>query len=227
MTELLPTIVIETAANPDFAVIWMHGLGADGNDFVPIVPELGLPAGAAVRFVFPNAPVIPVTVNSGYRMRAWYDILSMGGINREVDEAGIRSSCEAIRQLIAHENARGIPSSRIVLAGFSQGGAMAYSAGLTHPEALAGIIALSAYIPSPGLIAAEASAANRQVPILAAHGTDDDVVPLALGQQAASTLTQQGYSVEWLTYQHMPHSVCMEEVIAIGEWLTQRLGALA
>lgn len=222
MSTFLPAIEVETAANPDFSVIWMHGLGADGNDFLPIVPELGLPASAAVRFVFPNAPVIPVTLNQGYRMPAWYDILSLDGANRQIDESGIRTSGSAIRQLVARENSRGVASARIVLAGFSQGGAMAYMVGLTHPEKLAGIVALSAYIPAPDMLTAEFAAANRSTPIFAGHGSGDDMVPLSLGELARDSVQKMGAVVEWHTYR-MPHSVCHEEIVDIGKWLTQRL----
>jgi phospholipase/carboxylesterase len=226
MTTTLPAIEIETAPNPDFAVIWMHGLGADGSDFVPVVPELGLPADAAVRFVFPHAPTIPVTINNGYVMRAWYDIVAIDGGNRHADEAGIRASRDIVRKLIARENARGVPTSRIVLAGFSQGGAIAYIAGLTHPEALGGIIALSTYIPAPSILAAEFDATNRSTPVFAAHGTQDGVVPLQLGEQARQALTELGSPLEWHTYP-MAHSVCLEEITEIGAWLTARLNTPA
>ena len=161
MTQPDPSIELVTTPNPTHTVIWLHGLGADGNDFVSVVPELGLSPNAAVRFIFPHAPMIPVTCNNGYVMRAWYDILSLGGGQRDVDEAGIRSSRDIVRALIKTENARGIPCEKIILAGFSQGGAMAYCAGLTHPEKLAGIVALSCYLPSPALSEAERTAANR------------------------------------------------------------------
>ena len=220
MPELLSAIEVETAANPDFTVIWLHGLGADGSDFAPVVPELGLPEDAAVRFLFPHAPMIPVTCNAGYVMRAWYDIRRIDGINREVDEDGIRASCAAVRALIARENARGVPSGRIVLAGFSQGGAVAYTAGLTHPEPLAGIVALSAYIPAPGLLVD--TAANSRTPVFAAHGSEDDVVPVELGEQAVRLLQARDVPVVWHTYP-MPHSVCLEEVADIGAWLSARL----
>lgn len=222
MSNLLPAIEIETAPNPTHAVIWMHGLGADGNDFVPVVPELGLPSTPAIRFVFPNAPAIPVTCNGGYVMPAWYDILSLDDAGRQADEAGIWKSCEAVRALIARENARGIPSDRIVLAGFSQGGAIAYTTALTHPETLAGVIALSTYIPSTALIAKHVAPANAATPIFAAHGTEDGVVPLALGTRARDHLTAQGQPVAWHTYR-MAHSVCMEEIADIGGWLKERL----
>jgi len=219
----LTVIERETGASPDFAVIWLHGLGADGNDFVPVIPELDLPADAAVRFVFPNAPLMPVTINSGYVMPAWYDIRSLDGDTRLVDEAGIRASREAVRALIARENARGIPCARIVIAGFSQGGAMAYSIGLTHPERLAGIIALSCYLPSPALVRDELSDTSRGIPVFAGHGSHDDIVPVRLGELArdqAQALT--GQAPAWHAYP-MPHSVCLEEIADIGAWLRERL----
>lgn len=222
MEEMLPAIEIETAANPRYAVIWLHGLGADGSDFVPVVPELGLPESPGVRFVFPHAPHIPVTCNGGYVMRAWYDIISLESTSRRIDEAGIVHSRAAIRQLIARENRRGVPCENIFLAGFSQGGAVAYTTALTHPERLAGVIALSTYLPSAALVAREASAANRAIPIFAAHGTVDDVVSPSLGRQARDYLAQHGYRVEWREYP-MPHAVCLEEIQAIGEWLGGRL----
>ncbi len=222
MPNIEPPIELETAPNPTHSVIWLHGLGADGNDFVSVVPELRLPAGNAVRFIFPHAPMIPVTCNGGYVMRAWYDILSLGGGNRDVDEDGIRGSRDIIRALIRTEIARGIPGEHIILAGFSQGGAMVYSAGLTHPDRLGGIIALSCYLPSPMLLETERSPANRLTPIFAAHGRADDVVPLQLGIEAKDFLLRKEYSLEWHTYP-MSHSVCLEEIVAIGRWLGDRL----
>ncbi len=222
MSELLPAIEIETAPQPAYAVIWMHGLGADGSDFAPVIPELNLPDTLAIRFIFPHAPAIPVTCNSGYVMPAWYDIYSLDEAGRKADVAGILQSRDAIRALIARENARGVPTERIVLAGFSQGGAIAYTTALTHPETLAGVIALSTYIPSTELIAAEAAPANASTPIFAAHGTEDDVVPLELGALARDTLVAQGQPVTWHTYR-MPHSVCLEEIADIGAWLQARL----
>lgn len=223
MSDYLPAIEVQTSAQPEFAVIWLHGLGADGSDFEPIVPELGLPDDLGVRFVFPHAPMQAVTCNNGYVMRAWYDILDIDGIERQVDEAGILASTEAVRRLIARENQRGIASERIVLAGFSQGGALAYSAGLTHPEALAGIVALSAYLPAPGLLRPEQLAANRRTPIFAGHGSEDDVVPQQLGGKARDLLLAQGYALSWHSYP-MPHSVCLEEIADIGRWLAARFG---
>lgn len=222
MSDLLPAIELETAPQPTHAVIWLHGLGADGGDFVPIVPYLGLPERPGIRFIFPHAPEIPVTCNGGYVMPAWYDITHLNGIERGVDEQGIIASRQAIRQLIARENERGIPSQRIFLAGFSQGGAMAYTAGLTHPEPLAGIIALSAYLPAPGQLVSDACTANRNTPIFAGHGLEDDVVPLQLGEPAARHLEKAGYPVSWHTYA-MDHSVCPEEIADIGAWLQQHL----
>ena len=222
MEALLPSLEVETAPAPKFAVIWLHGLGADGSDFVPIVPELGLPAGCAVRFVFPHAPHRPVTCNGGYVMRAWYDIISLASDSRRIDEAGIVLSRQAVRQLIARENERGIPCRRIFLAGFSQGGAVAYTTALTHPERLAGLLALSTYLPTPALVAAEASAANRDIPVFVAHGTQDDVVSPALGRQALDFLKEHGYHPAWHDYP-MPHAVCQEEIEAIGLWLHARM----
>lgn len=222
MSDFLPAIELQTGPQPEYTVIWLHGLGADGNDFAPIVPELGLAPLPAVRFIFPHAPRMPITWNNGYVMPAWYDIVSLEEGRRHADEGGIRQSREAIRKLIARENERGVPTHRIVLAGFSQGGAMAYVAGLTHPEPLAGIVALSTYIPSPELLAAEQSDANRKTPVFAAHGTDDPVVPLELGVAARDALIASDYPVEWHSYR-MPHSVCPQEINDIGAWLRTRL----
>lgn len=215
-----PALEIETGPNPQFTVIWMHGLGADGSDFAPIVPELNLPESPAVRFIFPHAPYRPVTCNGGYVMRAWYDIVSLAPGSREIDEPSLLESRDSIRQLIAREAARGVPSERIVLAGFSQGGAVAYLAGLTHPAPLAGIIALSTYIPSPALLLAEFAAPNGRIPVFAAHGTDDDVVSLELGEQALEVVRGIGVAPEWRTYA-MPHSVCLDEIADIGTWLAR------
>jgi phospholipase/carboxylesterase len=224
MTEPSPTIEIETAPNPGFAVILMHGLGADANDFVPLVPELRLTDAPAVRFVFPNAPEIAVTANDGYVMRAWYDIRSFQDVNRQVDETGIDSSCATVRRLIEAQNQRGIPTSNIFLAGFSQGAAMTYSAGLTHPEALAGLIVMSGYVPSPGFIDSRLSAANSRTPIFAAHGLYDDVLPIQLGAAARDFAIAKGCNVDWNAYP-MPHSVCEEEISALRVWLGALLTA--
>ena len=225
MDDLLPAIEVETAAMPRFSVVWMHGLGADGSDFEAVVPELGLDGGPGVRFIFPHAPQIPVTCNGGYVMPAWYNIVSLDAHSRTVDEAGIIASRQAIRRLIARENQRGVPCSRVFVAGFSQGGAVAYTTALTHPETLAGVIALSTYIPVQKLIETEATAANRAVPIFAAHGSEDDVVSPELGIRARDFLVRNGYGVQWHEYP-MPHSVCLEEVQEIGSWLRGRMDAL-
>jgi len=224
MTDYLPAIEIETAPNPTFSVIWMHGLGADGNDFVPVVPQLRLPASLGIRFIFPHAPAIPVTWNNGYVMPAWYDIVSVDRNARSADEVGLRRSREAVRQLIARENQRGVPTERIVVAGFSQGGAMAYTVAFTHPQRLAGVLALSTYIPSISLIETEFSEVNRTTPVFAAHGTDDEVLPIQLGELARDTLLDKGCSLTWHVYP-MPHSVCMEEIADIGAWLRETLDA--
>ena len=222
MNELLPAIEVETATPPRFTIIWLHGLGADGSDFEAIVPELRLPASAGVRFIFPHAPEIPVTCNGGYVMPAWYDIITLDSDTRTVDEAGIIRSRQSIRQLIARENARGTPCSRIFLAGFSQGGAIAYTTALTHPERLAGLLALSTYLPTADLLSKEASAANRDLPIFCAHGVEDDVVSLSLGSAARDFLRANGYELEWNEYP-MPHSVCLAEVKDIGRWLQEHM----
>lgn len=213
---------VETGDAPRWSVIWLHGLGADGSDFLPVVPHLGLDQGPAVRFVFPHAPEIAVTCNGGYVMPAWYDIISLDVDNRQVDAEGLLRSRASIRQLIARENDRGIPCRNIFLAGFSQGGAVAYLTGLSHAERLAGIIALSTYIPAPQLLTEEASEANRSLPIFAAHGSEDDVVSPQLGTKARDLLAASGYSIEWHEYP-MPHSVCPEEIAAIGDWLRARI----
>jgi len=222
MTELLETIEIETGGAPDAAVIWMHGLGADCNDFVPIVDELDLPAGHGIRFVFPHAPMIPVTVNNGYVMRAWYDI-SFDGVDRRPDAQGIRASQREIERLIARENARGIGSQRIVLAGFSQGGAITLQTGLRYTEKLAGLMVLSSYLPLPETLPAEAAPANASAPIFMAHGRQDQVIAIGLAQRSAARLTELGYAVEWHDYM-MQHSVCPQEIADIGRWLGKVLG---
>lgn len=217
MPEALETIEVETGPAPSASVIWLHGLGADGNDFVPLVSELGLPGTLSLRFVFPHAPMRPVTINRGYVMRAWYDIIEREGAWRE-DAAGVRESGRLVKALLEHETARGIPAQRIVLAGFSQGGAMALYAGLRYPERLAGIMALSCALPLADSLGSEASPANLDVPIFMAHGTHDPVVPLARATRSRDLLTGLGYRVNWREYS-MPHSVCPEEVNHIAEWL--------
>ena len=220
----LETIELETANNPTAAVIWMHGLGADGNDFVPIVKELDLAGTPGIRFVFPHAPTRPVTINNGYLMRAWYDISfgDLEGKTRRADEKGLRESQAQISELIAQQQSRGIAASKIVLAGFSQGGAIALQTGLRHPEKLAGVMALSTYLPLAESFAAEASAANRATSVFMAHGTHDPVVPYSMGDNSRKILEQAGYVLEWHDYP-MQHSVCLEEVTDIGRWLVKVL----
>ncbi len=215
-------IEIETGAQPQASVIVMHGLGADGNDFVPVVPELGLPPSLRVRFVFPHAPMQAVTINAGMVMRAWYDVLELGG-GRE-DEPGIRASQGRVEKLIAREKARGVPAGRIVLAGFSQGGAIALQTGLRHPERLAGIVVLSAYLPLARSLAAEASPANRDVPIFMTHGSYDDLIPVARARRSRDLLLELGFRVAWHEYA-MPHSVCAEEIRDLASWLRETLGS--
>jgi phospholipase/carboxylesterase len=214
-------VVLDPPTAPDAAVIWLHGLGADGFDFVPIVEELRLPPTMAVRFIFPHARPRPVTINNGFVMRAWYDITSLGA-DRVEDEAGIRQSAELVRGYIEKENARGIASERIVIAGFSQGGAIAFQAALRYPQRLGGVMALSTYLPLRESLAKEATPANRDVPILICHGVRDPMVPAALGTASRDLLQSLGYPVEWKTYP-MEHSVCMEEVLDISKWLQARL----
>ncbi|MGE0357366.1 MAG: alpha/beta hydrolase [Burkholderiales bacterium] len=218
--ELLSHLELSTGADPAGTVIWMHGLGADGWDFVPIVRELDLPEDLALRFIFPNAPVRPVTINNGHAMRAWYDI-AMADIGRLPDEKGIRESQAQVEAFLAREKSRGIPAGRIVLAGFSQGGAIALHTGLRHTEALAGILALSTYLPLAESLARESSDANGHVPVFMAHGTQDPVVPLALAESSRSALAAHGLAPEWHAYP-MPHAVCAEEVAAIARWLVAR-----
>jgi phospholipase/carboxylesterase len=216
----LETLEIETGGNPRSSIIWLHGLGADGHDFEPIVGELALPA-APVRFVFPHAPMQPVTINGGMVMRAWYDIVSQDLTRRE-DAAGVRASQGLLEALIAREAARGSPAHRIVLAGFSQGGAIALQTGLRHRERLAGIMALSTYLPIADTLAAEADPANGGLPVFYAHGTQDPVVPLARAESSRALLASLGYPVEWHPYA-MPHAVCAQEIDDIGDWLRRVL----
>jgi phospholipase/carboxylesterase len=217
----LDALETQTSPSPTDAVIWMHGLGADGYDFAGIVPVLGLPESLAIRFVFPHAPMQPVTINGGMVMRAWYDIRPNAGARRE-DEQGIRRSQGHVEALIAREKARGVAAARIVLAGFSQGGAMALQTGLRHPERLAGVMALSCYLPLADQLAGEASAANRDAPIFMAHGTGDPLIPLARARRGCEVLGSLGYRVEWHEYP-MPHSVCDTEIGDIGAWLARIL----
>jgi len=220
MSGLLETLEIETGPSPRAAVIWLHGLGADGHDFEPIVPELGLPAAPALRFIFPHAPHQAVSINGGAVMRAWYDVTGDG----RQDAAGVRASQVRVEALIARERSRGVAARSIVLAGFSQGGALALQTGLRHPERLAGILALSSYLPLPDTLAQEASEANRDVPIFMAHGTQDPLIPLSWAERSRDHLAALGYAVEWREYP-MPHSVCADEITDIAGWLRTVLAA--
>lgn len=215
LQALLPAEEIETRPNPSHSVIWMHGLGADGHDFAPIVGQLKLPP-LGIRFVFPHAPMMPVTINGGFVMRAWYDI-TVEDLGLKEDAHGLRASQGAIEQLVLREVKRGIPPSRIVLAGFSQGAALALQTGLRHAKRLAGILALSGYLPLQSAFEKERNAANAQTPIFQGHGTLDPVVPLALAIASRARLTQLGYAVEWHEYPMM-HGVCEEELVHIGTW---------
>jgi phospholipase/carboxylesterase len=218
---VLQTVELETGRSPTAAVIWLHGLGADGHDFEPIVPELDLPDALAARFVFPHAPMQAVTINGGAVMRAWYDVYALEGQRRE-DAAGVRASQSKVEELIAREKARGIPAARLVLAGFSQGGAIALQTGLRHGERLAGIMALSTYLPVASTLAAEASAANRAVPIFMAHGLDDPLIPIERAAMSRRQLEAAGYAIEWHEYP-MAHAVCMEEIADVSAWLQRVL----
>ena len=225
MTTLLPRVELESAAKPTSAVIWLHGLGADGHDFAGLVPELDLSACPPIRFVFPHAPSMPVTVNGGYLMPAWYDILGPNLVSQQ-DAAGIQASERAIVALIAHEVARDIPTERIVLAGFSQGCAMALHTGLRLPQRLAGIMALSGYLPLADRLAAERHVANAQTPVFMAHGTQDPVVVLARGEASRDALAALGQPVQWHSYP-MPHSLHPREITDISAFLAQVLGLAA
>jgi len=217
---MLETVEIETGSEPAGTVIWLHGLGADGHDFEPVVPELRLPDDLPLRFVFPHAPIRPVTINAGMRMRAWYDIVAIDRRARQ-DEEGIRESSAATVELIEREKERGIPAARIVLAGFSQGGAVAIHTALRYPERLAGLIALSTWMPLGESLAGEGSAANRDLPVFMAHGRQDPMVPVALGEQTREALAAAGYPLDWQTYD-MPHAVCPAEIADISTWLQER-----
>lgn len=221
MSDLLQNIEIETAPNPTVAVIWLHGLGADGNDFVPVVRELDLKGLPAIRFVFPHAEQMPVTINGGYMMRAWYDI-SVADLTRREDEGGLRNSQRNVEALIAREKARGIPASRIILAGFSQGCAMTLQTGLRHPEKLAGMLCLSGYLPLHDKVAHERTEESIDTPIFMAHGRQDGVVPFVRAEQSRDILAGLGYTIEWHEYA-MQHSLCFEEVQDISAWMKKVL----
>jgi phospholipase/carboxylesterase len=222
MSTLLQTIEKETGANPAVAIIWMHGLGADANDFVPLLQELDLSGLPAIRFIFPNADTMPVTVNGGYVMRAWYDIVATD-LGRQEDAAGLRASQAKVEALMARENARGIPNERIILAGFSQGCAMTLQTGLRQPSKLAGLLCLSGYVPIAAQAAAEHTAESKQTPIFLVHGRMDPVIPIARATASRDLLVEWGYQVEWHDYP-MQHSLCQQEVDDISAWLKRVLG---
>ncbi len=217
-SSLLPTVERSTGEAPRFSVIWLHGLGADGHDFEPIVEEFDLDRLPPIRFVFPHAPMRAVTINGGYVMRAWYDVVSADFSPGREEADGVRQSAEQIEALLARENERGIPAERIVLAGFSQGGAVALHAGLRHAQRLAGILALSCYLPLADTLADEAHTRNRQVSIFMAHGRNDPVVPYDYGKRSAKQLKAAGYPVQWHAY-GSEHTVCLEELSDIEAWL--------
>jgi phospholipase/carboxylesterase len=223
--EATDSVVLTPSVPATAAVIWLHGLGADGHDFVPIVPELQLPESLAIRFIFPHARMRPVTINNGNVMRAWYDIkvLAPTGIRDTFseDEMGIRESENTLRGYIERELDAGIAANRIVLAGFSQGGAIVLQTALRYPKRLAGVMALSTYLPLRGTLAAEASSANRDLPILICHGRQDSVVPMHLGEVSRDVITAAGFAVAWQEYS-MAHEVCREQMVRIGQWLRAR-----
>ncbi len=221
MTETLQTVVIDPSVPATSSVIWLHGLGADGYDFVDIVPQLKLPEDAGIRFIFPHAPVRPVTINAGYQMRAWFDIIELSAPTRQ-DEAGIRAAEQQIAQLIQHEGQAGIAPEKIVLAGFSQGGALALHTGLRYPYKLAGLLGLSTFLPVHQSLATEKNHANHHTPIMLAHGTQDPVVSIQYGELTRQLLVQLGYTVTWHTYP-MQHQICWQEINDISQWLHEVL----
>lgn len=225
---LLETVEHETGPAPQWAVLWLHGLGADGNDFAPIVPELLMRDGSlrdwpALRFVFPHAPPRAVTINGGVRMRAWYDIRD-ADLARRADDAGVEESIVQVQALIAREAARGVPAGRLLLAGFSQGGAITLAAGLRRSEPLAGLVALSTYLPMHDRAAQMLVPQAASQPLFMAHGTQDPVVPYAAGEMSAARLHELGFNVDWHRYP-MPHSVCAEEIRDLGDWMSRRFAA--
>jgi len=218
--SLLETVEQITGPQPRWSILWLHGLGADGNDFAPIVPELIRPGWPELRFVFPHAPVRAVTINNGARMRAWYDIRNFE-IDQRADEVGVRESIAQVEALLAREIERGVPSERIILAGFSQGGAIALAAGVRRELALGGIVALSTYLPIAATTAPEATRAGLATPVFMAHGKLDPVVPETLGVRSRDALQALGMRIDWHSYA-MPHSVCAEEIRDLGDWLQRR-----
>lgn len=223
MTVVLDTVERQTGPEPAWTILWLHGLGADGNDFAPIVPELVRPQWPALRFVFPHAPVRPVTINGGMRMRAWYDIADMNFADRG-DAEGVEQSITEVDALIAREAERGIPAERVLLAGFSQGGAITLAAGLRRRTPLAGLIALSTYLPAEGHVLAARAAGAESQPVFMAHGMFDPVVPFSAGRRTAQTFEGLGFPLEWKSYP-MQHQVCAEQIRDLGDWLQQRFDA--
>ena len=222
-STLLDAVEIDPPGKPQAAIIWLHGLGADGHDFEPLIPQLGVVGQHAVRVVLPHAPSRAVTINNGIVMPAWYDIRHAADFGQAQDSEGIRETERLLHALIDREISAGIDTSRILLAGFSQGGAVALHTGLRYPRPLAGILALSAYLPLSDTLQREAAAANRAIPVMMAHGVHDPVVPLALAEQSRAELERLGYAVDWHTYP-MPHAVCPEEIDDIRSWLFRTLG---
>lgn len=220
---ILPAVELETRAKPSHSVIWLHGLGADGHDFAPILPELVARDWPALRFVFPHAPVRPVSINGGMPMRAWYDIKGADIASRQ-DEAGVRESIGQLDALIAREADRGVPASRVILAGFSQGGAIVLAGGVRHPKRLAGVVALSTYLPIHETTATECSPANAGLPVFMAHGSLDPVVPQTLGTRSRDLLRGLGYAVDWHSYP-MAHTVGAQEIADLRQWMGTRLAA--
>ena len=228
MTDLLPHLRIHHGPKkdtPDASIIWLHGLGADGHDFEPIVPELRLPADKRVDFIFPHAPIRPVTVNMGMTMRSWYDILAMTEV-RKINPEQLRESCQQLKDFIDAEIASGVDSSTIIIAGFSQGGAVALNTAPCYPQPLGGILALSTYQPTPEWVTTHRAEENTATPIFMAHGTQDPVVPIALAELAKGELESQGYAVDWRSYS-MPHAVCPQQINDISGWLLKVLGYAA
>ena len=219
---MLDCVELNTGPQPTHSVIWLHGLGADGHDFEPIVPELVRPSWPAMRFVFPHAPQRPVTINGGMRMRAWYDITSLDFNLPREDPAGVATSCAQVEELILRENARGVPNSRLLLAGFSQGGAIALALGLRQQQGLAGLIALSTYLPLAEQTLANLSDAGRDTAIFMAHGSQDPVIPCGVGERSAQRLQAAGLNLQWQRYP-MQHAVCMEEIQDLTRWIEARM----
>lgn len=222
MSQILQAVILEPKVPATCSVIWLHGLGADGNDFVDLVPQLKMPENVGIRFIFPHAPVRPVTLNAGYKMPAWFDIIELNFPGKQ-DEIGIRAAEQQLVQLIAKEEQAGIVAEKIVLAGFSQGGALALHTGLRYPKKLAGLLGLSTFLPMHTFLTTEKNSANQHTPILLAHGIQDHVLPIEFGEITRQLLQQEGYSVAWHAYQ-MQHQVCWQEINDISEWLKNVLG---